>query len=257
MPKVNMIFEVVPVNPATQRQPGNASEKTILRIHFVDASAGKYTGLGQILSAKKSSTIGSIAADARKSTNPVVKEALSAGIIEKVGSYYRVVGGPPQVKQFTKRNMPSITVGSVSSALIGASAQSMNDSKDATIHMLRSQKNSGSPTEAPSDEQDRGLPMRMMPFDVSIESMGCPLLAHTQQFFVDFGTNTSIDNIYAVCGVEHKLEPGSFTTSTKHSPPGEVIAHNLIFATCGVSFLFFSVRFLGRCLHVFSGRCLG
>jgi hypothetical protein len=37
-------------------------------------------------------------------------------------------------------------------------------------------------------------------------------------FFVDFGTNTSIDNIYAVCGVDHKLEPGSFTTSAKLIP---------------------------------------
>lgn len=218
MPKINMIFEVIPVNPANHKQSGNASEKTILRIHFVDASAGKYTGLGQILSAKKSSTIGAMAADAKKDTSKPFNEALAAGIIEKDGNYYRVVGGPPQVKHFAKRNMPSITVGSVGSALIGASAQSMNDSKDATIHMLRAQKNAGSPTEAPSDEQDRGLPMRMMPFDISIECMGCPLLAHTQQFFVDFGTNTSIDNIYAVCGVDHKLEPGSFTTSAKLIP---------------------------------------
>jgi len=218
MPKINMIFEVIPVNPANLKQAGNASEKTILRIHFVDASAGKYTGLGQILSAKKSSTIGSISKDPTKEKTQTITAAVNAGIIQLEGNYYRVTGGPPQVKHFAKRNMPSITVGSVGSALIGASAQSMNDSKDATIHMLRAQKNAGSPTEAPSDEQDRGLPMRMMPFDISIECIGCPLLAHTQQFFVDFGTNTSIDNIYAVCGVDHKLEPGSFTTSAKLIP---------------------------------------
>jgi hypothetical protein len=218
MPKINMIFEVVPVNPASLKQSGSASEKSILRIHFVDASAGKYTGLGQILSAKKSSTIGSMTKEATKDRSTAIESALKEGIIEPEGNYYRVTGGPPQVKHFVKRNMPSITVGSVGSALIGASAQSMNDSKDATIHMLRAQKNAGSPTEAPSDEQDRGLPMRMMPFDISIECIGCPLLAHTQQFFVDFGTNTSIDNIYAVCGVDHKLEPGSFTTSAKLIP---------------------------------------
>jgi hypothetical protein len=84
--------------------------------------------------------------------------------------------------------------------------------------MLRAQKNAGSPTETPATEQDRGLPMRMMPFDISLDTIGCPLLAHTQQFFIDFGTNTSIDNIYAVCGVEHKMEPGSFTTSVKMIP---------------------------------------
>jgi hypothetical protein len=153
-----------------------------------------------------------------KNSQDIEANALKAGLLKENGGYYKIVGGPPQIKNFAKMSMPSITIGTVNSAVLTAGAQSMNDSKDATIHMLRSQKNAGSPTEAPSDEQDRGLPMRMMPFDISIDTLGCPFLAHTQQFFVDFGTNTSIDNIYAVCGVEHKLEPGSFTTSTKLIP---------------------------------------
>jgi len=220
MPKINMIFEVVPVNASTNSMGGDASEKTILRIHFVDAVAGKYTGIGQILSAAKSSNMGVISKNARggKVDAEALIKASAMNLFQEQGGYYRIVGGPPQVKYFAKSCMPSITIGTVNSAVISAGAQSMNDSKDTTIHMLRSQKNSGGPSQAPADEQDRGLPMRVMPFDISIETLGCPFLAHTQQFFVDFGTNTSIDNIYAVCGVEHKLEPGTFTTSTKLIP---------------------------------------
>ena len=216
MPKINMIFEVVPVDSSTTTATGSPNEKSILRIHFVDAVAGKYSGLGQILSAAKSSNMGVIAKSQDKSVDALKKLGLAGETENK--KYYKIVGGPPQIKHFVKSNMPSLTIGTVNSAIIGASAQSMNDSKDTTIHMLRAQKNAGSPTETPATEQDRGLPMRMMPFDISIETIGCPLLAHTQQFFIDFGTNTSIDNIYAVCGVEHKIEPGSFTTSVKMIP---------------------------------------
>jgi len=216
MPKVNMIFEVVPVDPATTTAPGSPNERSILRIHFVDAVAGKYAGLGQILSAAKSSNMGVIAKSQDKSVDALKK----AGLVEETANkkYYKVIGGPPQIKHFVKKNMPSLTIGTINTAITNASAQSMNDSKDTTIHMLRAQKNAGSPTETPATEQDRGLPMRMMPFDISLDTIGCPLLAHTQQFFIDFGTNTSIDNIYAVCGVEHKMEPGSFTTSVKMIP---------------------------------------
>ena len=39
-----------------------------------------------------------------------------------------------------------------------------------------------------------------------------------QQFFVDFSTNTSIDDIYAVSGVSHSLSPSEFKTQIKLSP---------------------------------------
>jgi hypothetical protein len=61
----------------------------------------------------------------------------------------------------------------------------------------------------------RGVPMQIAPTECSIEMLGCPSLAYMQQFFIDFGTGTSADNIYNVTGIEHKIEPGSFTTSAK------------------------------------------
>jgi len=47
---------------------------------------------------------------------------------------------------------------------------------------------------------------------------GCPLLEYTQQFFIDFQTGTSIDNIYAITDINHTFEAGTFRTSAKFVP---------------------------------------
>jgi hypothetical protein len=36
-----------------------------------------------------------------------------------------------------------------------------------------------------------------------------------QQFFVDLGTGTTLDNLYNVIGITHKFDPGKFSTEVK------------------------------------------
>ena len=43
--------------------------------------------------------------------------------------------------------------------------------------------------------------------------LGCPIIRYAQHFFVDFGTGTSVDDVYYVKTVNHRITPGSFTTS--------------------------------------------
>ena len=88
----------------------------------------------------------------------------------------------------------------------------MHNSSDATIHMLRAQRE-GANSSAPQGAQDRGLPLRVMPMTMQAESLGCPILQFGQKFFVDTGTGTTVDNIYAVSELTHDIQPGSFTTS--------------------------------------------
>jgi len=63
--------------------------------------------------------------------------------------------------------------------------------------------------------RDSGLPMRVSPTSLSIETFGCPLFNFGQQIFFDFGTGTTADNIYAVVGIDHTIGPGEFKTSVK------------------------------------------
>jgi hypothetical protein len=57
--------------------------------------------------------------------------------------------------------------------------------------------------------------MQIAPTECSLELLGCPLMQFGQNFFIDFGTGTTADNIYFVTGLDHKIEAGTFTTSVK------------------------------------------
>ena len=70
----------------------------------------------------------------------------------------------------------------------------------------------------PSRATDSGLPMTVKPVTLSLDTFGCPYINFGQQFFVDFQTNTSIDDIYAVSGVSHSLSPSEFKTQIKLTP---------------------------------------
>jgi hypothetical protein len=54
----------------------------------------------------------------------------------------------------------------------------------------------------------------LLPTSVQIEMMGFPGLARGQQIFIDFGTQTSLDNLYTVKTVDHSVSQGVFKTSS-------------------------------------------
>ena len=129
-------------------------------------------------------------------------------------NYIRIKGGPAGLRYLFHRNMPSIKYGSTYSAVTKASLSTQQDSRMATIHMQRAAKSSG----GPEGGADDGLPLRTFPGQLSIDMFGCPLMNFGQQYFVDFGTGTTLDDVYGVTGVSHKFAPGSFTTSVKMVP---------------------------------------
>jgi hypothetical protein len=81
--------------------------------------------------------------------------------------------------------------------------------------MLRN--NRATPIRA-NGEQFGGIPLSVIPTEISLTTMGCPFVSFAQQMFIDFQTGTSIDNIYGVTSLSHKLEPGVFTTDIKYAP---------------------------------------
>ena len=53
----------------------------------------------------------------------------------------------------------------------------------------------------------------MFPATVSVTMMGMPMIGIGNSVFIDFGTDTSLDNIYTVSSVNHSISAGVFTTS--------------------------------------------
>ena len=126
---------------------------------------------------------------------------------------YQIAGGPDQLRGILAANMPTLKYGTEFSGILNASLSTNSDATMETIHMQRQGGASGT-----DDGFDPGLPMTVKPVTLSIDTFGCPYVNFGQQFFVDFQTNTTIDDIYAVSGVSHSLTPGEFKTSIKLTP---------------------------------------
>lgn len=113
-----------------------------------------------------------------------------------------------KIKEVIMDLTPTLTWGGGSAGLASAKLSTQNDSGLSTVNILRQSNDDG-------DKGQDGIPMRIMPTELQIETMGCPYLSFGQQFFVDFGTNSTADNFYAVVGLDHDIGDGQFKTSVK------------------------------------------
>lgn len=238
------------------------NERTIMRIHFADASTSSFESYSDLWNSTKSSYLSgiktSITASKKKLDSSLTqndkKNAINAsesisgheflmmqqlqkldnlGILvpvddegnvvsdsdnDLIGSstavsvnakYYRVKGGPMGLRYYFARNMPTIKYGTEYSGILNASISTQSDPKMQMVHMERQ----GRKENLPGGEVDDGLPLRTFPVSLQLETFGCPLLNFGQQYFVDFQTGTTIDDIYRVNSIEHNFAPNDFKTS--------------------------------------------
>jgi hypothetical protein len=246
MPRIKMEMQAVPCKVGTHP---NGKNGTILRIHVYDTVCGAYPSLMKMMSAARSDSIGLLSSAAggvpgevedRDSTTGAasvdhttafiegLQAAMDAGIMEPVPmtesdppqmseidldeTYFRMKGGFPALKNFMMGSMPSIIYGSTNSAVLSADLSSMNNSKLASVNMLRA---GGSGGDAAQGSRDAGLPLQTTPVSLALTTYGCPVVSYGQQFFVDFGTGTTIDNVFVVTGIDHTIEQGKFETKLK------------------------------------------
>lgn len=121
------------------------------------------------------------------------------------------------VKKEISRFVPTLTVGTNGTMIRSINYSSEQDAKLATIFMLRNKNSDKEPDNpsTPNGSSTGDLPMRVVPGQLSITTAGCPLLEYMQQFFVDLGTGTTIDNLYNITGLTHNISQGSFTSEVK------------------------------------------
>jgi hypothetical protein len=116
------------------------------------------------------------------------------------------------LKKFISAGMPTITYGSSTSIVTNASLSS--DSSSALSNLLL-QRAWSEPATTSAENVGTGPPMQVMPAQLNISTIGCPLFYPMQRFFVDFGTGTSIDNVYNVISVDDKIGKDGFTSDVK------------------------------------------
>ncbi|MFA6049845.1 MAG: hypothetical protein WC761_01490 [Candidatus Paceibacterota bacterium] len=239
MPQIEFYIECLPEKPSTADGVDSltGSSKSILRFHVYDRHAGAYEGLGSILASSRDGQLEavgripggqpgnpSVSANSAADHAAFIRSAERYGIIERLRpdhpeddppAMYRIVGGPRKLKEFLYKTMPYIIYGVGGTLVKIANVNSQQNPELATVNMLRSFRRSEL---QPNGELPGGLPMRIIPTELSMQTLGCPLLVYTQQFFIDFQTGTSADNIYGITGISHRITEGEFTTDIRFAP---------------------------------------
>lgn len=129
--------------------------------------------------------------------------------------YITTTGGKgdwEKVKRHVSKMIPTLIPGANGSAIMDVSMATNSDPKLASVQMIGMGK-SDSVTATPKGSGPGNLPLRVIPAQLSMRTMGMPIVGFTQMFFVDMNTGTSIDNVYGVSGITHTFSPGKFETN--------------------------------------------
>jgi hypothetical protein len=122
------------------------------------------------------------------------------------------------IKSTIKNTMPSITYGIEGTAINKASMSMVSDANIQAHFLLQTQNENATNTlnnQSGSSQEDA---QKIMPANISLDMMGCPLLRYGQEYFVDFDTNTDLDNVYAMTKITHSISPGVFKTTAQLKP---------------------------------------
>ena len=160
---------------------GKSVNKTILRIHIYDERSNLNSDISLYGSAME---------------NDERSEELSADSY----AYY---------KNLLMSYHPTIIHGANSGVVNSININANTSGQLANILLVESYEDTVS-NDSPQPEFQETV---MLPATVSLEMMGFPSLARGQQIFIDFGTQTSLDNIYSVKNVNHTISQGNFKTS--------------------------------------------
>lgn len=227
MPEVDLYAEAVPQGVGLEGDLTDP-EVTILRLHIFDKQTSPYLGLQQLLDAMLDKNLGTFgepnSSDEDKSKHQalasrVVEAALAEGFIEEVRDdnsetkrtfILGPTATPTNIKRFVSKLVPTLRYGTSTSGIKQISMRSLQDPLLSTVHMQRS--GLGDPLNAPGVDGEI-VPLQMLPTELDCDIFGCPLINFGQQFFVDLDTGTTVDNIYGVVKLNHKIEPGRFDTS--------------------------------------------
>ena len=216
-PNVECVIET-----GTPRSRKKSQEKPILRIHIYDKVASPYKTQQAILKEALVSPQGLLSEKkVQDKIRKKIKDAknnsgtdTTAARARKTGKIDDIPINVDTIKKFMYDTMPSLTFGTNNNIFLDAQLSSIDDGALETINIS---KNRYSPV-APATLNEAGVPLRVSQAILDATLIGCPTIDLIQQYFLDFGTNTTLDAIYSVSSVEHQLSPGKFNTRVKFVP---------------------------------------
>ena len=183
---------------------GLQANKSILRLHIYDEEAvqdpGSFSVLNSLISGATNKLIqssdGKFAMDAQK--------------LDKM-TYWGA-------KQYAKRSYPSIIYGAAGSTIQSISVSANTSGEIAHVQMIDSYGDMLKGQVTGHVNEDEFGSIEMIPNTITIQLAGIPMIGRGASIFVDFNTNTSLDNIYTVLDIVHNISAGDFTTTIELVP---------------------------------------
>lgn len=180
---------------------GLYSEKSILRIHVYDElaiqSPQEYMILNSLVDGVKTYV-------SENDTATITK--LNEGF-----SFY-------DMKQIVKSKYPTIIFGSENSLVNSISSQANTSGQLSNVLMVESYGDLKKGKVKAHNDVSNFEEITILPNNITIQCAGIPTIGRGNSIFVDFGTNTSLDNVYTVKDVSHSISKGGFTTNISLSP---------------------------------------
>lgn len=112
-------------------------------------------------------------------------------------------------------SVPSINIGTNGSLVLSINVASKTDGLMSSINIMNSAKGLASKGTLNDNGLSEGndLPLRVVPVQLTMTTLGIPIANLYQTYFVDFETGTSLDNIYSCSQLQHSITQGKFTTN--------------------------------------------
>lgn len=182
----------------------------IIRIHVYDKLSSAYEPTLKLLEAQQG--LEKIDKGDNSSYNAIVELAgkLKLNLSEgRFTSFY-------DLKNFISQVVPVLQYGGNSSGILAATMASMQNADLATVNMQRSMGQSHN--SEPNSSSTSAIPLRVQPSQLDLTLLGCPLLNPAQQYFVDFNTGTTVDDLYTLTHLSHTINAGKFESTAKLTP---------------------------------------
>jgi hypothetical protein len=200
--------------PGLNKEQSNT--KKIIRIHLFDKTVTAHKVEQDIIKAKDGS-IGFLdptaIGKAQFGMHDVYDKYASVDI--KKDGVARVLLKDPftnqEIKEFVRRYVPTILYGANGTTVKSAAVTSQQDQLLGTVQLIKtSQKRN---VMQPNGGGLGNLPLRVLPTTLTADVYGCPLLSLAQKYFWDFNTGTTVDNLYILTAMNHRLAPGGFDSN--------------------------------------------
>jgi hypothetical protein len=212
---LSLASTVAPVNSGP-----NVNIGKVKRIHIFDDSLEQYSLLKQNLIKQEDGSYVVYGTDQEKQAyldwrQSQQSTATMEGKTAKLpGGLAIVTGGKDALLQLVQSIIPTIDFATNGTMISNATLASKVDGVAGSMAMLGTTfKVDTQPSPNGLTMAENNLPMRFLPAQLTMNSMGCPIAELYQEFFVNFGTGTSIDTTYRVTQIVHNFSPGKFDTS--------------------------------------------